>query len=59
LFTQKAGHATNYDILAVYLPPSCNFSGNLFLVPASNVEPLLAKASEVMKFIASGDVTNV
>ena len=47
------------DMVAVYLPHSYNFSGNLFLVPASSVEPLHASASEVMKFIVSGGVTNV
>lgn len=47
------------DMVAVYLPHSYNFSGNLFLVPASNVEPLQATTSEVMKFIVSGGVTNV
>ncbi len=47
------------DMVAVYLPHSYNFSGNLFLVPASSVEPLNAPASEVMKFIVSGGVTKV
>ncbi len=47
------------DMVAVYLPHSYNFSGNLFLVPASSVEPLNAPATEVMKFIVSGGVTRV
>ena len=47
------------DMVAVYLPHSYNFSGNLFLVPADSVTPLDASASEVMKFIISGGVTKV
>jgi uncharacterized membrane protein len=47
------------DMVAVYLPHSYNFSGNLFLVPASSVEPINAPAAEVMKFIVSGGVTRV
>lgn len=47
------------DMVAVYLPHSYNFSGNLFLVPASSVEPLRAPATDVMKFIVSGGVTRV
>ena len=47
------------DMVAVYLPHSYNFSGNLFLVPAASVTPLDAPASEVMKFIISGGVTKV
>lgn len=45
------------DMVAVYLPHSYNFSGNLFVVPAENVVPIDAPASEVMKFIVSGGVT--
>lgn len=64
----KLGFVTEEDLspigvgdgmVAVYLPHSYNFSGNLFLVPASQVEPLHAPASEVMKFIVSGGVTKV
>ena len=47
------------DLVAVYLPHSYNFSGNLFLVPASQVTPIDAPASEVMKFIVSGGVAKV
>ncbi len=47
------------EMVAVYLPHSYNFSGNLFVVPASNVVPLKAPAAEVMKFIVSGGITRV
>lgn len=46
-------------MVAVYLPHSYNFSGNLFIVPAANVEPIDAPATEVMKFIVSGGITHV
>ncbi len=45
------------DFVAVYLPHSYNFSGNLFIVPASNIEPIEVNPSEIMKFIVSGGVT--
>jgi uncharacterized membrane protein len=47
------------DLVAVYLPHSYNFSGNLFVVPSSSVTPLNAPATDVMKFIVSGGVTRV
>lgn len=45
------------DSVAVYLPQSYNFAGNLIIVPNENVIPLKADSSEVMKFIVSGGVT--
>lgn len=47
------------DLVAVYVPHSFAWSGRLFIVPASSVTPIDAKASEVMKFILSGGVTRV
>ncbi len=44
------------EYVAVYFPHSYNFSGNLFLVPASNVKVLKKNASSVMKFIVSGGI---
>ncbi len=49
----------NDGLVAVYLPHSYNFSGNLFIVPLGSVEPIDAPASEVMKFIVSGGITKV
>ena len=40
--------------VAVYLPHSYAFSGNLFIVPAENITLVDAKAADVMKFIVSG-----
>ena len=45
--------------VAVYLPHSYAFSGNLYIVPIENVTPLDAKAADVMKFIVSGGVAQV
>ena len=42
--------------VAVYLPHSYAFSGNLFIVDKENITPLNASSAEVMKFIVSGGV---
>lgn len=47
------------DLIAVYLPHSYNFSGNLFIVPKKNVTAINAPSTEVMKFIVSGGVTEI
>jgi uncharacterized membrane protein len=47
------------DHVAVYLPQSYNFAGNVIVVPASQVEPLRADSADVMAFIVSGGVTGV
>ncbi|MEN9581528.1 MAG: hypothetical protein RJA70_4537 [Pseudomonadota bacterium] len=64
---KKVGFITQRDLsrlglsgqVAVYLPHSYNFSGNLFIVPADSVEPLNVTGTEAMKFIVSGGVTDV
>jgi uncharacterized membrane protein len=43
--------------VAVYLPQSYNFAGNLVVVPASQVERVRAGGADVMAFIVSGGVT--
>lgn len=47
------------EMVAVYCPHSYNFSGNLYLVPRSNVEPLPMNATDVMKFVVSAGVTKI
>ncbi|MDZ4844149.1 MAG: DUF502 domain-containing protein [Chitinophagales bacterium] len=62
---QKLGFITKTDLssiglkgkVAVYLPHSYNFSGNLFVVDAKNVTPLDVPVAEFMKFIVSGGIT--
>jgi uncharacterized membrane protein len=44
--------------IAVYIPLSYSFSGDLFIVPAENVTPIDGKPAEVMKFIVSGGVSD-
>ncbi|MCK9618312.1 MAG: DUF502 domain-containing protein [Lentimicrobiaceae bacterium] len=65
---EKLGFITQSDLthlgipankIAVYLPHSYNFSGNLFIVPSENVRKLNAPPAEVMKFIVSAGVTNL
>lgn len=48
------------DLVSVYFPHSYNFSGNLYLVPKSNVRRLKnVNSTEVMKFIVSGGVSHL
>jgi len=62
---QKLGFITKQDLsilglngkVAVYLPHSYNFSGNLFVVDAKNVTPLEVPVADFMKFIVSGGIT--
>lgn len=43
--------------VAVYLPQSYNFAGNLLVVPRDKVSPLAADPGEVMSLIVSGGVS--
>jgi uncharacterized membrane protein len=45
------------DHVAVYLPQSYNFAGNLLLFPKDQVRPLIAESSDVMAFLVSGGVS--
>jgi uncharacterized membrane protein len=47
------------DKVAVYLPLSYSLSGRLIIVPREHVKPLKADASDAMKFVVSGGVTDV
>jgi uncharacterized membrane protein len=59
---QKIGFITKKDLsefgitdkIAVYFPHSYNISGNLYIVPKDNVEPLHMNGAEIMKFVVSG-----
>lgn len=44
--------------VAVYLPQSYNFAGNLVIVPKSQVTPIKADSGNVMAFVVSGGVTS-
>ena len=64
---KKLGFITQNDLellhmsahVAVYLPHSYNFSGNLFLVPREHVTPIDASGTDIMKFIVSGGVSDL
>lgn len=65
---ERAGFITQEDLghlgvtkekVAVYMPHAFAWSGNLIIVPAVNVTPLDARATDVMKFILSGGVSKV
>lgn len=64
---QKPGFITQNDLsklglmdqVAVYLPHSYNFSGNLYIVPAKFVQPIYASSTDIMKFIVSGGVSGL
>jgi len=45
--------------IAVYLPFSYQFAGELYLVPATSVRPANISGTEAMKFIVSGGVTDL
>ena len=46
------------DSIAVYLPQSYNFAGNLIIVARDQVIPMSADPGEVMKLIVSGGVSS-
>ena len=43
--------------VAVYLPQSYNFAGNVILLPAGHVQAIEGEAPEIMAFIVSGGVS--
>ncbi len=45
------------DYIAVYMPHSYAFSGELFIVPVGNVTMLDANSADIMKMIVSGGVS--
>lgn len=65
---QKLGFITQEDLsklgihdkVAVYLPHSYNFSGNLFIVSRENITPVKGvSTTAIMKFIVSGGITDI
>lgn len=64
---EKLGFLTEEDLskidekdkVAVYFPHSYNFSGELFIVPKTQVRQLDISPAIVMKFIVSGGVSNI
>ena len=65
---QRIGFITNDDLtslglkkelVAVYIPFSYSFMGELIIVPVENIKPLDASGTNMMKFIVSGGVTEI
>jgi uncharacterized membrane protein len=65
---ERLGFITQHDLtslgieankVAVYLPHSYTFSGNLVIVPVENIKVLNANSTEVMKFIVTAGVTAI
>jgi len=48
-----------HNEVAVYMPQSYNFAGNLIVVPKEQVTLINASSSEVMAFIVSGGVAGI
>ena len=63
----KLGFMTQEDLntihlpgyVAVYIPQSYNFSGDLFILPKDGVTPVDIASTEIMKFIVSGGVAEL
>lgn len=64
----KIGFVTDADLtefkienkLAVYFPHSYNFSGNLYIINAEQVQPITGvNTADIMKYVVSGGVTNI
>ncbi|MEP7265525.1 MAG: DUF502 domain-containing protein [Bacteroidota bacterium] len=65
---QRIGFVTDDDltaiglpknVIAVYLPFSYGFNGQLVVVNAENVTPINASGTEMMKFVISGGVSDI
>jgi uncharacterized membrane protein len=62
---ERPGFITSKDLsrlglpgkVAVYMPFSYQFAGDLLIVPAESVRPLPVSGADMMKFIVSGGVT--
>jgi len=68
LEAERLGFITQEDLehlgigaekVAVYMPHSFAWSGNVFIVPRTNVRPIDANPADVMKFAVSGGVSKV
>jgi uncharacterized membrane protein len=64
----KLGFITSKDLsfigmddkmVAVYLPHSYGFTGELFITSASQISPVKAKSADILKFILSGGVSSM
>ncbi|MCH2197297.1 MAG: DUF502 domain-containing protein [Flavobacteriales bacterium] len=65
---ERIGFVTDDDLMlldspkgkvAVYFPHSYSYTGNVFIIPKSNITPIDKNSSEVMKYIVSGGVAEI
>lgn len=65
---QRIGFITQNDLthlglglekVAVYIPLSYSFAGQLMIVPKENITPIDSSGTEMMKFVISGGVTEI
>lgn len=56
LTRESLGHLGLEGLVAVYLPQSYNFAGQVLLFPTDQVTPITSASSDVMAFIVSGGV---
>ena len=47
------------QMVAVYLPFSYSFAGELIILPRENISPLDVTGTDAMKFVISGGVTEL
>lgn len=65
---ERFGFVTQHDLtdlgisadkVAVYIPFSYALTGNLIVVPKTNVSPVEGNSADIMKFVISGGVTEI
>lgn len=65
---ERFGFVTQHDLtdlgisadkVAVYIPFSYALTGNLIVVPKTNVSPVDGNSADIMKFVISGGVTEI
>lgn len=59
LTREQLGELGLLDHVAVYVPQSYNFAGNLLIVSSDQVEPVGASSPEVLAFVVSGGVAGL
>jgi len=56
---ESLDHLGLLQYVAVYCPHSYNFSGQLYVVPATHVQPLDVASADAMAFVVSGGVSGL
>lgn len=59
LTQESLHHLGLYDQVAVYCPHSYNFSGQLYVVSVSQIQPLDVTSADAMAFVVSGGVAGI